>query len=402
MAVETRSYSALMRVPGFPPLAASILLARTGVTMLSVALVLFILREYHSPTLAGLASFLWIFPGLVISPVAGALLDRYGRVRLTIVDYLVQLVGFALIGGLSLAGHLPAAAILVVVTLLSGTSVLSISAGRTLFPLLVPEHLWERANAVDSQGYVMATLVGPPIAGLLVGVVGGAWTLIICAAVVAAAVAFIARVPEPHTQVPPGSLLRNSWLGLLYVLRKPSLRGLAITVSFFNIAWGIQLIAIPVLVLGRLHEPPVMVGAAYAVGGVTGVVAGLLFGRIDSSGRERHMMAFAIAGQVVTSAMLPWANALWIVLLSQALFGIVTGPFDIALFTLRQRRTDPAWYARAFSVSMSLNYTGNPIGSALAGPLIGWSLAGALWITVLIAVLSIPLPFLTIPADEER
>jgi predicted MFS family arabinose efflux permease len=40
---------------------------------------------------------------------------------------------------------------------------------------------------------------------------------------------------------------------------------------------------------------------------------------------------------------------------------------DIALFTVRQRRTDPAWMGRAFSVSMAFNYVGVPVGAAVAG-----------------------------------
>ena len=33
------------------------------------------------------------------------------------------------------------------------------------------------------------------------------------------------------------------------------------------------------------------------------------------------------------------------------------------MFTLRQRRTHPEWFGRAFAISMSLNYAGNPVGS---------------------------------------
>jgi len=46
--------------------------------MLTVAFVLFVLARYQSPQLAGAATFLLIFPGLLLSPIAGALLDRYG------------------------------------------------------------------------------------------------------------------------------------------------------------------------------------------------------------------------------------------------------------------------------------------------------------------------------------
>jgi hypothetical protein len=62
---------------------------------------------------------------------------------------------------------------------------------------------------------------------------------------------------------------------------------------------------------------------------------------------------------------------------AQFLVGLVNGPFDIALFTVRQRRTDPAWLGRAFAISMGFNFIGFPIGAALTGVIAASSLAGA-------------------------
>ena len=68
------------------------MLARVAQSMVAVALVLFTLDRYGSPAFAGLVTFASIFPGLLISPIAGALLDRHGRIRLVILDYVVALV----------------------------------------------------------------------------------------------------------------------------------------------------------------------------------------------------------------------------------------------------------------------------------------------------------------------
>jgi hypothetical protein len=81
--------------------------------------------------------------------------------------------------------------------------------------------------------------------------------------------------------------------------------------------------------------------------------------------------------------------------------GAANGPLDIALFTLRQRRTDPAWFGRAFAVSMSLNYAGSPIGSGLAGPLVAWSLDAALWFAVIVSLVAALFPLLWVPARDE-
>src|SRR5439155_2246155 len=81
--------------------------------------------------------------------------------------------------------------------------------------------------------------------------------------------------------------------------------------------------------------------------------------------------------------------------LVMAVIGLATGPFDVVLFTLRQRRTDPAWLGRAFAVSMSLNFIGFPVGSAIGGAVAPISLElaflGALALTMIAAVLAFAL-----------
>jgi MFS family permease len=391
-----------MRVPGFARLYAGLLLGRVAGSMVTVTLVLFVLARYHSPQLAGATAFFSLFPGLVVSPVAGALLDRHGRGRLVVLDYLTAAVTVVLLAGLSARELLPWGALLAIVSFASLTNPLSNSGARSLFPLIAPRALWERANALDSSGHVIAQLVGAPLAGVLVGVLGPEWALAACGVVFAAAAVVMLRLPEPtSTAVIDGSILLNAWRGLQYVMRNATLRGLAMTLITFNLSWGILAIAVPVLLLDRLHEGPATVGFVWGVMGAAGLVSALIAGRMSSRGRERHLMFATILISAAGIALLPFATALPVVLLAIMIFGAANGPFDIGLFTLRQRRTDPAWFGRAFAVSMSINWVGTPVGSALAGTLIGWSLNVALWAAVLAALVAAVFPLLAVPAQDD-
>jgi len=102
-----RSYRALLAVPGLPRILVSMQLSRIAQSMVGVTLVLFTLAEYHSPALTGVVTFVSVFPGLLVAPIAGALLDRHGRTRFVILDYAVALLALSLIGGLALAHALP-------------------------------------------------------------------------------------------------------------------------------------------------------------------------------------------------------------------------------------------------------------------------------------------------------
>jgi MFS family permease len=391
-----------MRVPGFTRLYAGLLLGRMAGSMLFVALVLFVLQRYHSPQLAGLTAFMAALPGVVVSPLAGALLDRFGRARLVVLDYVVAAGALGLIASLSALHLLAAPALLLIVAVASFTNPLSWAGARSLFPILAPRHLWERANGLDSSGHVIATLLASPAAGTLVGLLGGEWALAISGAVYVVAAAVLLRLPDPRNpDAQVGSVFNSAWLGLIYTLRNPTLRGLALTLSTFNIGNGLLAIAVPVLVLGRLHSGPSTVGLLWGAMGGAGLASALLAGRLSSQGRERQLIVAAIMIGTVATALLPLATNILVVAIAIALLGVAAGPFDVGVFTLRQRRTDPAWFGRAFAVSMSLNSVGNPIGSALAGPLIGWSLNVALWAAVAFGLLSLVFPILTIPAGAK-
>src|SRR5207245_8039449 len=87
------------------------------------------------------------------------------------------------------------------------------------------------------------------------------------------------------------------------------------------------------------------------------------------------------------------ASSFALVALVMVLIGVATGPFDVVLFTLRQRRTDPAWLGRAFAVSMSLNFVGFPVGSALGGALAPLSLEAAFVIALALNVVAAVIAF---------
>jgi MFS family permease len=396
-----RSYRALLAVPSLDRVLLSMIVARTGGAMLGVAIVLFTLLTYGSPELAGLATFCSIFPGLVVSPIAGALLDRHGRTRLILLDYLVALVSLVLLGILGLAGALPAWLLLLIAAVASLTAPLSATGLRSLFPIIVPNHLWERVNAIDSNGYVIAFVIGPPLAAGMVALWGGPVALIVIGLSFGVAALVMARVPDPPTDAAStGRLLLDAWQGLLYTWRNSTLRGLGFSISVLNLAGGTFTIVIPLIVLERLHLGEATVGLVFAVQGLAGIVSALVFGRIDSRGRELPMLVVPMFAYGLSVAALLWSSSLIAIIAVMFVIGLLNGPLDIALFTLRQRRTDPAWTGRAFAVSMSFNYLGVPIGSLVAGVIAARSVEAALAMGVVACVLAGVIAAVMVPVSD--
>jgi MFS family permease len=398
------SYRALLAVPSLGRVLLSMQIARIAQSMISIVMILFALQRFNNPSLAGLVAFASIFPGLVISPIAGALLDRHGRVRLIIIDYAVVLVALLLVAVLSLTGHLTAWLLVGIVTLAAFTGPLSSSGLRSLFPLMVPEPLWERVNAVDSNGWVLATVVGAPMGAVLAQFIGFEATMIGIAVAYTAAALVMLGAPDPRTDVAStGSLMRDAWQGLVYTWNNRTLRALAISLSTANLAGGVVEIVIPVMVIKHMGMGQDVVGYLFGIMGAFGVVSAFVSGRIRTEGRERRFIVLPLVGFTGATAMLLIPAGLAPLVLSMALAGLLNGPLDITMFTLRQRRTDPAWMGRAFTVSMNLNFSGFPIGAALTGAMLAvWPVEYAIVFGVAANLLGAILGYLLLPRGEDE
>jgi predicted MFS family arabinose efflux permease len=291
------------------------------------------------------------------------------------------------------------------------TGILSQTGLRSLFPLMVPSELWERVNAVDSNGYVVATIVGPPLAAGLVAVLGGAQALLLISLLYGFALIVLIGVTDPPAETSGGrGLLRDSWDGLRYVASNPTLRALAASLSVANLGFGMITILVPLIVLDQVGGGEFAVGVAFAVSGVFGMISATSFGRLDTRGLEWRMIVLPSVGLVpALLLLLPSAGALGpvapavaflFVLASMALQGLAQGPMDIGIFTVRQRRTDPAWFGRAFAVSMALNFMGFPVGAAIAGSLAPSSLGGTVVLAAACVALSTVLAAALLPRRE--
>ena len=232
-------------------------------------------------------------------------------------------------------------------------------------------------NAIDSNGYLIATILGPPIAAALVSLVGGATTMILIGILYGAATIAMIGAPDPMTETAGSIGSCSSTRGRACATRSATRRcaGSAVSISLLNLSGGMVTIVVPLIVLDRLHAPEVVVGLVFAGSGVAGMIAALIAG---PAGQPRPGVGPARPADGRARRRRP-APARWPPArrpprsgspssrIGLALGGLLNGPMDIGLFTIRQRRTDPAWMGRAFAVSMGFNFIGYPIGAALAG-----------------------------------
>jgi hypothetical protein len=208
------------------------------------------------------------------------------------------------------------------------------------------------------------------------------------------------RLDRPYSSI---GLLAEAAAGLRYLARNPSLRGLAGSYSLYQTAWGILLVAVPVFVqreLGPHGRSDFVVGLLWAGSGLAAGIGSLIAGKLLGIGRDREIIC---VGPFLTEAAIYPLSAhlgLFGLALGLTLTGFFSGPIDVGVLTLRQRRTDPAWLGRVLTVSMSLNLSGLPLGSAIGGWLVSGSLTLGFAFSACLSVAAGLLALLLIPARE--
>jgi MFS family permease len=390
---------------------ASLFLSRIAQSMTGIALTLFTLAEFESPTLAGAVAFASFAPGILASPIAGALLDRHGRVRLIGIDFAVAGMASVAIGVLALTGWLTAELLVAIAVLSSLTTPLSMTGLRSLFPLVVPHHLWERANALDSNAFVVSTMFGPMLAAAAITVAGPPLAMVLLGLPYALAIVALRGVRAPAgAPDADGPILRSAWSGMRYVWRNATLRGLAISVSVKTFSGGLISIAVPIIVLHQLGGSELAVGLALGVSGLAGMISAMLVGRIDSRGRELRLLVLPmlLTAPILLLLLVPAGSlgaaepllGFAVLCLGLLFVGLLEGPMDIGLFTIRQRRTDIAWIGRAFAISMAANAMGYPIGAAVGGAMAETSLEAVVLLSVVVCLVAAVLASRLVPREE--
>ncbi|HEY2617876.1 MAG TPA: MFS transporter [Acetobacteraceae bacterium] len=389
--IHVHSYRQLLGTVEVRALLLATLLSRLAGRMFALAIVLYALVRLDSPALAGWLAFAAMAPGLCISPLAGALIDRVGSVWAISVDMAASAACVVALIAADRFGWASTPVLLTLTGLFSLTSPLSAAGIRALLPRLVPMTALDRVNALDTAIHGLTDIVGPASAGAIVGFAGPESALGTIAVIYSAAALCVGRIRRPRGQFPSlGPLLTQAWNGLLRVVREPTLRGLAVAYSLYEVSWGVLVVVVPVFAARQFAggTGSAVAGLLWACLGLVGGIAALVAGHRRTAGRERKVMAIGMLVTAVAAWPIAAEFGLTGLVSGMMLVGAAAGPVDVGVLTLRQRRTDPAELGRVLSISMSLNMAGGPLGSALAGVLVTWSLPATFVVAALASALA--------------
>jgi predicted MFS family arabinose efflux permease len=366
--MEQASLRQLGRQPGYPSFYAAATVTRLADDMFSVGTVLLILDRTGSAELAGATVAAVTLPSLITGPLLGAWLDR-SRSRKAVMILDQVLASATLIALVVLAGNAPNW-LLPLVALGAGiTWPLSFGGFTSLIPVIVPEALLPRANALEATSFNVAIIAGPALAGTISAIASPAASLLVEAALTLGAIALIAQLPTLSVTADRlnrsiGEIVRA---GLRHLVRTPPLRGVTATGAINLAGIGLFTVAFPFFAvdLGAGRSAAGFLWAAFAAGSTLGALS--LIGL--QTRRAPHRVVLVAVGTMGALMLLwPLAPSLPVALVLIALAGVADGPGFAATFAVRQRWTPHELYGQIFTTAASLKVGCYAFGAAVAGP----------------------------------
>jgi MFS family permease len=239
------------------------ILSLIGTWMTNVATSWLVYRVTHSAFLLGFTGFASQIPMFFLAPVAGVLVDRWNRHRtLVMTQFLSMLQSFAL-AALALAGVITIWEIVALVLLQGVINAFDMPA-RQAFVVQMIERREDLGNAIALNSSMVngARLIGPAIAGVVIGAVGEGYCFLIDGfsyiAVIASLLAM--RVAAAPPRANPRRLLVEMREGWHYV------RGSAPISSVLLLLATISLVGMPYTVLMPIFAGPILHGDAHTLG----------------------------------------------------------------------------------------------------------------------------------------
>ncbi len=345
-----------------------------GNNLTMIAVPWFVLETTGSAAKTGLVGFFTALPAVLAAFFGGTIVDRLGHKRMSIVADIASGLTVATIPLLYITVGLQFWQLLLLVFL----GALFDAPGYTARLALLPDLAQmagmplERANAWQQTLERFATLVGPTLAGVLIGLLSSSHVLWIDAASFAiSALLYALVISAKQTKTDAAeSYFKQFKEGLQFVRHSRLILAIVLTIAVTNFLDSPIFAVIMPVYAKQIYGDATRLGLLLSIFGAGAVVSGLAFGVIGHRlpRRATYLTVFILVG-------LPfWVLALTppfpIALAAMFCCGLAAGPINPILMTVFQERVPAEMRGRVGGMIIAIALVAAPLGMLLAGLLV--------------------------------
>jgi predicted MFS family arabinose efflux permease len=328
----------------------------------SIALYALILQLTGSGMAMATAMMAKLLPMVVVSPLAGVVIDRMDRKNILIASDVLRCL--TVLGFLMVEGSEDLWLVYTLTLLEVALSGFFEPARSAILPSLVPKTHLVTANALSGATWSVMLALGAALGGFVVSLLGVRTAFILDAITYLISAGFIIRISRPgknsteHVTKSVGSGFKGLIEGGRYLLAQPVVMALALLKSGVAIKGGIMTL-VPLFANRTWSDPATVsmgVGVMYSCRGIGAAIGPILTKRWF--GESARALQWAIAIAFFLGGLTLWAfsysTSLWTASLCMGLsgmFGSIVWVFSSALIHLE---ADRQFLGRIFGTEMAL------------------------------------------------
>jgi DHA3 family macrolide efflux protein-like MFS transporter len=347
-----------------------------GTGMTGFALTIWAWEITGQATALALVGLFTFGPTVLLSPIAGALVDRWDRKLVMMLSDLAAGLMTVIVLLLYSTGQLQIWHLFVTGAFTGAFQALQFPAYSAAVTTMLPKDQYTRANGMLSLAQGAAGVFAPMAGGILLGLMGitGVLAVDIVTFVVAIAALLIVQIPQPATTeaglASRGSLWKESLFGFRYIWERPSLLGLQLVFFAVNLTATFGFTVLAPMILAQTGNNEMALGSVQSAMGIGGVVGGLLLSIWGGPRRRVHgvllgMVFSSLMGQLVLglgASPLVWAVGAFF---TAFFIPIINGSNQ----SIWQAKVAPDVQGRVFATRRLIAQISWPMTTLLAGPL---------------------------------
>ena len=351
------------------------LVSLIGSALSRFALGFWVLQDTGSVTQFGLISLFAILPGILSSPIAGTLVDRWDRRLAMILSDTGASLSILIIALALLVGKLEIWHIYLATAISSTFSSFQWPAYTAATTLLVPKKHLSRASGLVQAAFAASELISPPLAAVLLANIQlrGVISIDFITFVFSMITLLFARFPNPEiidegtAKKRKSSLFQEAAFGWTYIITRPGLLALLVFFAIINFLTGIVSVLVQPLVLA--FAPLTVVGSILSVG-----ASGMLFGSLFMSvwgGTKRpvySILSFSLLGglSIAFTGARPSVPMFFV---TAFLFYFGLAIINASGQVIWQKKIPFEIQGRVFAVQRMIAWGTLPLAYSIAGPL---------------------------------
>ncbi len=353
------------------------MLSQFGTATTRFSLMIWAYQKTGQATPLALLGFFSFILFILISPVAGVLVDRFDK-RLAII---LGDMGAALMTGMLLilftSGQLQIWHLYIAEALTGAFEAFQIPAYAASISVLVPKEQYARVSGMRSFSDAAAQVIAPALAAQLLSLfgLGGVMIIDICSFLIGIIPLLFITIPiivHSATENMPRRDFRNDLAtGFRYIVERPGLLGLMGIYFGINLTAALTYYAILApMVLARTGGDQIALGNVQAALGVGGIIGGVLMTVWGGPKRRVHGIFLIGAFSFLTGDFLMAVGRTTPVWMFAILFATIFVPIIVgSKQTIWQSKVPPELQGRVFAARGAVEQLAMPIGYLVAGPL---------------------------------